>query len=497
MGIFRRGNKDEDKKLDLPIIGAAADQAAQSDPASSSGTSAAPDAAIPVTSTGDGAVANPDPGGAMSATGRRGFIGRGQRNSLPEIPTTPRAGQGAIISPPAAAPINPISTTRAALRDQICPTCSEVAPGDAKFCEACGTDLVGGEPLAAAPEPTAAATEPCVSCGADPSEIDDGYCSMCGTKQPAPRDHLEEDLIWIASVSDKGLRHHHNEDAAAISVADDAAVAVVCDGVSSTSRPEEASELAVDHIRDLLVQAVESGAAIEEAMRDAIESAHHQVAALADGGPGEAPSCTVVAAVLQPGDDGELHATLGWLGDSRAYWVNDAADGSLEATQLTVDHSWAIDQQALGTLDEEAIAADSRAHSITRWLGADSTDHTPDIIAHRATSGRLLLCTDGLWNYAAEGPAMAELLGRFPGTTLHTSQELVTFAKDSGGHDNITVALVDFAQQPDPLAQEAPPEPVAEGPSSSTNQSDSTRQSDSTEFPDETPSSQTQGDTND
>ena len=52
---------------------------------------------------------------------------------------------------------------------------------------------------------------------------------------PSPRDHAEVDLGPAAGVSDRGLRHHRNEDAMAVAAeqAPDGpmVVAVVCDGV--------------------------------------------------------------------------------------------------------------------------------------------------------------------------------------------------------------------------------------------------------------------------
>jgi len=58
---------------------------------------------------------------------------------------------------------------------------------------------------------------------------------------------MEEDLGQVAGVSDRGLRHSRNEDAMHFAVADtDAgpvAVAIVCDGVSSAPRPDEAASL--------------------------------------------------------------------------------------------------------------------------------------------------------------------------------------------------------------------------------------------------------------
>jgi hypothetical protein len=41
----------------------------------------------------------------------------------------------------------------------------------------------------------------------------DGYCETCGKKVPAGDDHTEIDLGIVAGVTDRGLRHHRNEDA--------------------------------------------------------------------------------------------------------------------------------------------------------------------------------------------------------------------------------------------------------------------------------------------
>ncbi|WP_455567406.1 zinc-ribbon domain-containing protein, partial [Streptomyces anandii] len=85
----------------------------------------------------------------------------------------------------------------------------------------------------------------CVACRA--GRVDsDGYCENCGHAQPRERDHMEQEDGPVAAVSDRGLRHHRNEDAFAVGRAalpdgSPAVVAVVCDGVSSATRPDEAS----------------------------------------------------------------------------------------------------------------------------------------------------------------------------------------------------------------------------------------------------------------
>src|SRR5262249_58000671 len=77
----------------------------------------------------------------------------------------------------------------------------------------------------------------------------DGYCESCGRKVPSSRNHLELDLGPVAGVTDKGLRHARNEDAMALATAESASgpavLAVVCDGGSSSRRPDEASLAAV------------------------------------------------------------------------------------------------------------------------------------------------------------------------------------------------------------------------------------------------------------
>ena len=86
------------------------------------------------------------------------------------------------------------------------------------------------------------------------------------------------------------------------------------------------------------------------------------------------------------------------VGDSRAYWFGASGTPAL----LTTDDSLAQDRIAEGTPADVAFA-DPDAHTITRWLGADADGGAPAVTSSRSTSpGWVVLCTDGLWNYAAE-----------------------------------------------------------------------------------------------
>lgn len=321
-----------------------------------------------------------------------------------------------------------------------CPHCGESVPAADAFCEACGGALVElAAPVAA---PVAAA---CTKCGAAADQIDaDGYCGACGTRRTArPRDHVVAVTAGAVGVSDRGIRHHRNEDAFALARHQERGgplAVVVCDGVSSAARSDEASQAAADAAcRRLATLAADADRdALVAAFRAAVADAQRAVLAVPfapTDGP-SAPSCTFVAAVVTGTD-----ITIGWLGDSRAYWV--PLGGA--AVPLTTDHSWAAEQIAAGR-DAAVVMHEPGAHAITRWLGADvHGDPRPDLGVHHVdAAGRLLLCSDGLWNVVADddiGRIVAATTDDSDAALTATAEALVAAANAAGGPDNITVTL--------------------------------------------------------
>jgi serine/threonine protein phosphatase PrpC len=327
-----------------------------------------------------------------------------------------------------------------------CPDCgAETAAGD-RFCENCGNDLL----LVTAGTPdggTAPAPRGCVACGAD--DIDtDGFCTRCGFAQPAVRDRVELDLVGVAGVSDKGLRHHRNEDSMALRVNADPdgsgrlahVVAVVCDGVSTSDRPDDASKAAADAAADVLLTAARAGTDLEDATGDAVAAALAAVIGLSgpDGARND-PACTYVSAVVA-GDD----VIVGWVGDSRAYWL--AADDQAESCCVTVDDSWAQRMVESGQLTEAQAFADPRSHALVAWLGADAGVVTPHVRTIRPTGpGAVLVCSDGLWNYLPGAAELAEVaLPKAVDAPFVAAAELTALAIDRGGHDNVTVVVVPY-----------------------------------------------------
>ncbi|WP_217142703.1 PP2C family serine/threonine-protein phosphatase [Streptomyces sp. AC627_RSS907] len=309
------------------------------------------------------------------------------------------------------------------------------------------------EPFApAAPASVPAAGDKvCVACRA--GRVDgDGYCENCGHAQPRERDHMEQESGPVAAVSDRGLRHHRNEDAfsvgcTALPDGAPATMAIVCDGVSSATRPDDASLAASRAAGESLLTALPRGTHPQQAMHDAIVAAAHAVNALAEEpatareqAPHQnAPACTLVGAVVTAG-----LLVVGWVGDSRVYWV--PVDRSTPPARLTEDDSWAAQMVAAGLMSEAEAYADERAHAITGWLGADAYELEPHTASFKPDRpGVVVVCTDGLWNYAESAEEMAEAVPLDAAARpLHSARVLVGHALDGGGHDNVTVALLPF-----------------------------------------------------
>ncbi|WP_219814934.1 PP2C family serine/threonine-protein phosphatase [Rathayibacter sp. AY1H3] len=328
-----------------------------------------------------------------------------------------------------------------------CPNCGEpVTTGDA-FCEACGTPLIVAA-TPSAPPVAVGGSAACVYCGGAVAE--DGYCEQCGRPAPTEREHwAEAPHPLVGGVCDRGLRHPANEDAMALGATTGAdgslrtALLVVCDGVSSTPDSDKASLAAARAALSALQAEVGGESAGADRWRALLQMATARASGAIDAAVPEKrsnpPSCTFTAAVL----DGALLVT-GNVGDSRSYWMPDAG----EPRQLTVDDSWAQEQIASGVPREQAETAPD-AHAITRWLGADAHDEEPRVASEELTEpGWVLVCSDGLWNYASAAEDLARVLReaqeRVGADPVTLAEALVAWANERGGHDNITAALARF-----------------------------------------------------
>lgn len=347
-----------------------------------------------------------------------------------------------------------------------CPSCGRPVHPSALFCEACGSPLVPTEPAPpAAPRAADAPSTQTRRLGARASQVTtcrscggrvgaDGYCQTCGAKAPSPRDHFTLSPVdWVGGVCDRGRQHHRNEDAMALWAEGDRAVLVVCDGVSTSVDSDVAALAAAERAKEVLVSRLSADAAgpdpdaaLAQALVVATAEANAAVVASTAPDTTNAASATIAAAVIV--GDRVYYANLG---DSRVYFL-----GAGERLLLSLDDSMAQAFIAEGMPREEAESL-PRAHAITKWLGRDSVDIVPRTGVHEVTEpGWLVVCSDGLWNYASTPESLAEQVAAAAGDTTEPTViagRLVEWANAQGGQDNITVALARCpAVRPDPAA---------------------------------------------
>jgi serine/threonine protein phosphatase PrpC len=324
-----------------------------------------------------------------------------------------------------------------------CPKCQTAAEADSNFCEECGTQLQA----VAAPAPE---TNDLCECGAGPDKInEDGFCDVCGLqRRKTCQDHAEIELSPLtAGLSDLGKRHGQNEDSFCLHEEQDLRIAVVCDGVSMSENPDEASHSAAQAATDsLAASARRADADFKVEMREAIARASAAVAELGFtpiGDQLDPPSSTIVAAIVPATVANQPRkAIIGWLGDSRAYYISDK-----ECLQLTRDHSWLNETVDSGEMPYERAVKDKRSHQLTRTLGGipeklrTEMDDPGIVEVELNATGWLLLCTDGLWNYAVSTDEFAEIFRTIPktATALEICKFLTGWANQQGGKDNVTV----------------------------------------------------------
>jgi serine/threonine protein phosphatase PrpC len=324
-----------------------------------------------------------------------------------------------------------------------CPEHGPPSEADHRFCEVCGRNLDTGEPPRVE-VPTVwvssrASGAACGGCGGTFASAE-AYCDHCGRRRSVGRDHAELDLGTVAAVTDRGRRRRRNEDAVVVGRSAGLNLAVVCDGVSTSTRSDAASHDASEAGLTSLLADLGRGADPAKATVEAARAAAAAARAVAEASDGDAPpSCTYVSGVASP--EG---VTVGWIGDSRAYWLGP------EPAELTIDDSMAA-LIAAGRPLPLALDPDPESRALIRWLGADSGDPEAQVVSLRPTGpGHLLLCSDGLHHYLSDPAALAEAVeGR---SLIDAARHLTTVALDGGGHDNIAIALLSFPPPGGPLS---------------------------------------------
>ncbi len=261
--------------------------------------------------------------------------------------------------------------------------------------------------------------------------------------------------LHIAAASNPGLKGKLNEDRYSVSAfrfsADDhtpSVLALLADGIGGHHGGEVAAQIAVEHINKYVA-----------------ESPAHQPAQILK----QALTCTNQIILDRAKENPALNGmgttcVCGWVIGSRLYAVS-VGDSRLylqrgtRLIRLTTDHTWVQEALTQGSLMPDQVTGHPNAHIIRRFLGTSSALN-PDLRLRMSSKesdtqaeanqglrlfpgDRLMLCSDGLTDLVQD----AEILDILQTNPLEgIPARLIDLANQRGGHDNITVLLMEVPQ---------------------------------------------------
>lgn len=231
--------------------------------------------------------------------------------------------------------------------------------------------------------------------------------------------------LTVAARTDAGLHRAANED----SFLAEFPVFVVADGMGGHDAGDRASAAVIDAFRPLVGRVDVQPADVA----DAVARAHAAVVQIADGTVrGAGSTLTGVVHILH--DERPFWLVVN-IGDSRVYRLRD---GAFE--RMTIDHSLMQEQLDSGELAPEDAQFFVHRNVITRAVGAP--DSPADYWVRPVSAGeRLLVCSDGLTGEVDEQLVYEVLSSDAPADAR--ADALVRGALANGGHDNVTVLVID------------------------------------------------------
>jgi protein phosphatase len=221
-------------------------------------------------------------------------------------------------------------------------------------------------------------------------------------------------------------------------------LAVVCDGIGGNRAGEVAAELAVEAITRSVARSANADYAL--VLDEAIHQAAHAVYQHADARPDQKGMGTTCAAALVAG----RRLYTAYVGDSRIYV---ARRGSI--LQATIDHTFVQEAIEAGLITPAEAKTHPHRHVVRRHLGGDpnvkadfrlrlAEGEAPEVSMRNQgvlldPGSFVLLCSDGLSDLVEPDEILKALTRHDPD---HAVNALILLARRRGGHDNITVVIL-------------------------------------------------------
>ena len=258
---------------------------------------------------------------------------------------------------------------------------------------------------------------------------------------------------WYHCRTDVGRHREINEDAhAEYALGDGAVLLVVADGMGGHEAGEVASRIAVEAIGHIVQNSPSPDP--REKLRNGFLVANQRILATAESTGAAGMGTTAVAAYIR----GE-QAYVAHVGDSRLYHIRQG-----HVVSRTLDHTRVQKMISMGIL----AAADAKQHPdanvVTRALGhaqlADGSTLDPEVgetPLQLLVGDALVLCSDGLYDDVQDEEIAQLLVGR---SASVAAQALVALANERGGHDNITVTVLQYGSEQGEQPTPAPSSPA-------------------------------------
>lgn len=248
------------------------------------------------------------------------------------------------------------------------------------------------------------------------------------TRRDAAPEAQPYEIRWHGRT-DVGSLRSRNEDAFFCAGVEDTGLFIVADGMGGHDAGDVASSLAVKTVCREVRAAAERQPDPEALLLRSLREANKAVCREA-GKAGSNMGTTLGVALIAGGA-----AFIANVGDSRAYWINDAG-----ISQITEDHSLVAKLVAAGKLTKEAARGHPKSNLLYRTIGSDENVAVDTFRWPLVRGGALLLCTDGLWGEVPD-EEIHGICRREPDPRA-ACDRLIEQANRHGGKDNITAVLV-------------------------------------------------------
>lgn len=240
--------------------------------------------------------------------------------------------------------------------------------------------------------------------------------------------------MFISSKTDIGMKRSENQDRVYTEfLGENVSVAIVCDGMGGASSGGVASQLAIDSIVKRVKENFRDGMSENSIRNMMLTSVHYANTVVYENSKADIEKngmgTTVVAALVV---NKKIYVVS--VGDSRAYLLDKEG-----IKQITTDHTYVEMLYRNGEITAEERETHELRNVITRAVGVEADVDVDYFELEEYDNFSVLLCSDGLSKYCKKEMIYDTVFEKDLDLAV---DKLINYANDSGGKDNITVAIV-------------------------------------------------------